>query len=327
MEYRWLGDTGVRVSSLCLGTMTFGGEADRAAAAAIFRRCREKGINFFDCADVYNKGEAERILGENIADCRDEIVLTSKFFNKMGEDVNARGASRRYIRMAVEASLRRLGTDRIDLYILHRFAVEPPLPETLRALDDLVRQGKILYVGVSNFAAWQVMKALGISLREEIAACTCIQPLYNLVKRQAEVEILPMALSERLGVMVYNPLAGGLLTGKYDGADSAGPRRLDENAMYRSRYGDAGVHETSRRFAQFARTEGFSPAALAVAWVVHHPAVTAAILGARNVTQIDDTLKAADLSLSSDLYERISALSPAPPPATDRSETVSPAPA
>ena len=323
MEYRLLGNTGLRVSALCMGTLTFGREADRMESAAMFGRCRDAGINLFDCANSYNDGEAERILGGLIAGCRDELILTTKVASKVGSDPNARGASRRHIMLACEASLKRLNTDRIDLYILHRFDEQTPLEETLRALDDLVAQGKILYTGASNYAAWQVMKALGISAKEGLSAFKCIQPMYNLVKRQAEVEILPMALSERLGVIVYNPLGGGLLTGKYaEAGRAADSARLDANKTYRSRYGDAWMHETARRFAEFARAEGFTPASLAIAWVAHHPAVTAPILGARNVAQLEDSLRAADIRMTAELYNRIAAFSPAPPSATDRSETV-----
>ena len=186
MEYRTLGKTGVQVSRLCFGTMSFGGDADEATSAAMFQRCREVGINFFDCANVYNQGRAEEILGRLIASCRDEIVLTSKVNGKMGTDVNARGLSRRHIMLAVEGSLRRLGTDRLDLYFAHAFDSVAAMEETLRAFDDLVRQGKILYPAVSNWAAWQIALALGVSAREHLARFECIQPMYNLVKRQAE---------------------------------------------------------------------------------------------------------------------------------------------
>jgi len=323
MEYRLLGTTGLRVSAFCMGTMTFGREANRKESAAIFGRCRDAGINLFDCANSYSGGEAERILGGLIAGCRDEVILTTKVAGKTGNDLNARGASRRHIMMAVEASLKRLNTDRIDLYILHRFDELTPLEETLRALDDLAAQGKILYAGASNYTAWQVMKAIGISAREGLGAFKCIQPMYNLVKRQAEVEILPMALSERLGVIVYNPLGGGLLTGKYaEAGKAADAARLDENQTYRSRYGNAWMHESARRFAEFARAEGFTPASLAIAWVAHHPAVTAPILGARSVAQLEDSLRATDIRMTPELYSRIAAFSPAPPSATDRSESV-----
>jgi aryl-alcohol dehydrogenase-like predicted oxidoreductase len=193
MLYRNLGNTGVKVSSLCLGTMTFGWGADQKTSAAIFHRCQEAGINFFDCANVYAGGHSEEILGALIADCRDEIVLTSKVYYPTGEDVNARGASRYHIQQAVEASLRRLNTDHIDVYFIHHFPADVPLEGVLRTLDDLVRTGKILYPAASNFAAWQVAKALGISAAHNWTRFEVLQPMYNLVKRQAEVEILPLA--------------------------------------------------------------------------------------------------------------------------------------
>ena len=163
MEYKLIGRTGVKVSPLCFGTMSFGGDADKATSQALFHRCREAGINFFDCADVYQAGAAEEILGELVAPCRNELVLTSKVFFPTGEDVNARGASRRHITASIEASLKRLKTDHLDFYFIHHFDADTPLEETLRAMDDLVRWGKILYPAASNFAAWQVAKALGIS--------------------------------------------------------------------------------------------------------------------------------------------------------------------
>ena len=226
MDYKLLGKTGVRVSALCFGVMSFGGDADEATSAAMFERCREAGINFFDCANVYAGGRSEEILGKLIASCRDEVVITSKVYGATGPDINARGASRRNIRSAVEASLRRLNTDYLDVYFLHHFDQDTPIEATLRALDDLVRDGKILYPAASNFAAWQVAKALGVAAKEGWARFECIQPMYNLVKRQAEVELLPMAQSEQLGVITYSPLGGGLLTGKYGasrrpGSDSA----------------------------------------------------------------------------------------------------------
>ena len=208
MEYRALGRTGVQVSCLCFGTMSFGGEADEATSAAMFRRCRDAGINFFDTANVYSEGRAEEILGRLIANCRDDVVLTSKVNFPTGADINAGGLSRRHIMLAVEDSLRRLGTDRLDLYFAHTFDSRPAVEETLRAFDSLVRQGKILYPAVSNWAAWQIALALGVSAREHLARFECIQPMYNLVKRQAEVEILPLARAERLGVISYSPLGG-----------------------------------------------------------------------------------------------------------------------
>ena len=320
MEYTLLGRTGVKVSRLCFGTMSFGGDADERTAAAMFARCREAGINFFDCADMYSNGAAETILGKLLADCRDEIVLTSKVFNPMGPDVNDRGLSRRHIVRAVEASLRRLGTDRLDLYFLHMFDPDTPIDQTLRAMDDLVRQGKVLYPAVSNWAAWQIEKALGVSARERLAAFECIQPMYSLVKRQAEVEILPMAADHGLAVIPYSPLGGGLLTGKYGADKRPEAGRLIQNPMYVKRYADASYYEVAEKFTAHAAERGLHPATLAVAWVMAHPAVTAPIIGARNLEQLESSLAAAAVEMTPDWRAEISALSPEPPLPTDRAE-------
>lgn len=320
MEYKFLGNTGVQVSPLCFGAMSFGGDADEATSAAMFRRCREAGINFFDCANVYQQGVSEEILGRLMAGSRDELIITSKVYYPMSDEVNARGASRRHIVAAVEASLRRLQTDRLDLYFIHHFDEHTPLEETLRALDDLVQQGKILYPAASNFAAWQVAKALGISAREGWARFECLQPMYNLVKRQAEVEILPLAQSEKLGVIPYSPLGGGLLTGKYGPTRRPEGGRLVENEMYQTRYGSQWVYEVAEQFTSFAQERGFEPASLAVAWVAGHPAVTAPIIGARSVAQLEGSLKALEIKITPELRAEISALSPEPAVATDRDE-------
>jgi len=320
MEYRFLGKTGIQVSPLCMGTMTFGNEADKTASKAIFNRCRDVGINFFDSANVYCDGKSEAILGELISDCRDELVISTKFGDSMGPDPNLRGASRRNIIAALEASLKRLRTDYIDIYFLHRFDVHTPLEETLRALNDLVSQGKIRYTGVSNFAAWQIAEALCVSALNGWTQIHCIQPMYNLVKRQAEVEILPLAQSEQLGVMAYNPLGAGILTGKYGKDRMSDSGRLNENDMYQKRYSEQWMYEAAVSFVEFAKAGGFHPVSLAVAWVAHHPAVTAPIIGARNVAQLEDSLKSLDISMTRELYEQISGLTPTPPPATDRLE-------
>ena len=320
MEYKLLGNTGVKVSTLCFGTMSFGGDADEKTSAAMFKRCRDTGINFFDCANVYAGGRSEEILGDLIAGCRDELVITSKVFGSIGSDINAGGSSRRHIRSAVEASLKRLKTDHIDIYFLHKFDNDTPIEETLRVLDDLVRTGKILYPAASNFAAWQVAKALGISAREGLARFECIQPMYNVVKRQAEVEILPMAQSENVGVIPYSPLGGGLLTGKYGPGKRPDKGRLVQNQMYQTRYREALYYEVAERFTNFAQERNLSPASLAVAWVASHPAVTAPIIGARNLNQLEGSLKSLDIEMTPELRAEISALSPEPPPATDRLE-------
>lgn len=320
MEYKNLGNSGVKVSELCFGTMTFGKEADEETSAAMFQRCREAGINFFDCANVYAGGRSEEILGKLIASSRDEIIITSKFYFPAGKDINARGASRRHMRNALESSLKRLNTDYIDIYFIHHFDDETPLEETLRALDDLIQQGKILYIGASNFAAWQVAKGLGISAKEGWARFECIQPMYNLVKRQAEAEILPLALSENLSVIPYSPLGGGLLSGKYSTSHKPESGRLLENQLYKTRYGEDWVHDVAERFTEFSKEHGYDPVSLAVAWVAHHPGVTAPIIGARSPQQLEGSLRAVEIQMDSALYAEISALSPEPPPATDRNE-------
>jgi aryl-alcohol dehydrogenase-like predicted oxidoreductase len=324
MNYRFLGKTGVKVSALCFGTMSFGGDADEKTSADMFHLCRERGVNFFDCADIYGGGRSEEILGRLIRDHRQEVVIASKVYFASGPDVNAGGTNRKHVRAAVETSLKRLGTDYIDVYYLHRFDETVPLEESLRVLDDLVRQGKILYPAASNFAAWQVATALGLSARQGLARFECLQPMYNLVKRQAEVEIFPLARAESLGVFPYSPLGGGLLSGKYGPGLQPEEGRLVENKVYAKRYEAPSDHEIAGAFTRLAREHGFPPASLAVAWVASHPAVTAPIIGARNAAQLETCLKSVDIPMTPELRAAVSALSPEPPPATDRSEEGSP---
>jgi len=286
----------------------------------MFAACREQGINIFDCADLYAHGRAEEILGQLIKSIREEVIITSKVYFPTGPDINAMGANRRHIMYAIEGSLRRLQTDRLDIYFIHRFDDITPLEETLRALDDLVHQGKIVYLGLSNMAAWQVEKALGLSALHGLAPIACIQPMYNLVKRQAEVEILPMAEAERLGVLTYSPLAGGLLTGKYGKNRRPSSGRLLENKVYQTRYQDEMGLEVAEKFTALAAELGFNPVSLAIAWAGSHPAVTAPIVGARNVEQLKDIFAATQINMTAELRQQISSLSPEPPPATDRSE-------
>lgn len=319
MQYTLLGRTGVTVSRLCYGTMSFGGDADEATSAEMFARCLDAGINFFDTANSYSGGRSEEILGRLMKGKRDELVITSKVSSSVGEGPNNRGNARRHIMMQVENSLRRLQTDRLDVYFLHHFDAKTPIEETLRAMDDLVHQGKILYPGVSNWAAWQIAKALGISSQHGWSRFECIQPMYSLAKRQAEVEILPLAKSEEVGVIAYSPLGGGILTGKYVG-EKPEEGRLVTNKMYQKRYAEEMYADIAARFSEHAKAQGVHPATLAVAWAMAHPAVTAPIIGARNVQQLEGSLAAADLQLSDEQYAAISALSYTPPPATDRSE-------
>ncbi len=322
MNYRTLGSTGIQVSPLCFGTMSFGAEADEETSAAMYRRVRDLGINFFDSANVYGDGVSEEILGRLIANERDDVVITSKAFYPTSGDINARGLSRRHIMQAAEASLKRLGTDRIDFYFVHAFDDSTPIEQTLRALDDLQRQGKILYPAVSNWAAWQIATALGLSARETLARFELIEPMYNLAKRQAEVEILPLAQAENMGVITYSPLGGGLLTGKYRAGQPPAAGRLVDNARYADRYGLESDRTTAERFTAFADDAGFSPVSLAVAWAMGHPGVTAPIVGARNPAQLEGSLAALGIDMTAELRAEISALSPTPAPATDRTETI-----
>lgn len=320
MRYSLLGSTGVTVSRLALGTMTFGGEADEAASNAIFGRARDAGVNFVDTADVYNDGRAEVTVGRLLRTCRDEVVLATKGHYPMGPGYNARGNSRFHLQRAVEASLERLDTDRIDIYYLHHFDDHTDLGESLRTLEDLVRQGKVLYPACSNFAAWQVAHGLGLAARHGWAALCAVQPMYNLLRRQAEVEILPMAQALRLAVVAYGPTAGGLLSGKYVGCAPPNDTRFGNDPMYQARYRDASNWTMAEAFTRVAAELGFRPATLAVAWTASHPAVSSVLLGARAVQQIEETLGAADLLMDPAVRARVSALTPPPPIATDRTE-------
>ena len=315
-----LGQTGVKVSRVALGTMAFGSDADEATSASIWRAARDAGVNLIDTANVYSEGRSEQIVGRLMSHERDQIVLATKAFFPVGKGANDRGTSRYHLVRAVEASLTRLATDRIDLYYLHRFDDVTALDETLRGLEDLVRAGKILYPACSNFAAWQVAHALGIQRLHSWAPLVAIQPMYNLVKRQAEVEILPMAQSLGLAVIPYSPTGGGLLTGKYNAEQKPQSARLVENKMYTARYADPTYLAIAGRFTALAAELGHHPAALAVAWAASHPGVTSVLIGGRNVEQLAPTLAANQLVLDGATRARISALSPEPPPATDRND-------
>ncbi len=322
MEYTFLGDTGVRVSRLCMGTMTFGAQADEQACKEIMHACFDAGINHFDCADMYADGTSEEILGRLIGDRRDDVVLATKAYFPVGDGPNDRGASRYHIVRACEASLERLGTDRVDIFYLHRFDDNMDLEEALRGVEQLVAQGKVLYPAVSNYAAWQVTKALGLQNLRGWAPIACIQPMYNLLKRQAEVELFPMAQSERLGVFPYSPLGAGYLTGKYDRDNRPDKGRLVTNDMYKRRYGDDAYMDIAVSFTELARDLGHHPVSLAIAWAGSHPAVTAPILGARNAAQLAPAIESVDIEMTEELRAEISALSMAPATATDRSEEV-----
>lgn len=323
MEQVLFGRTGMKISALGFGTMSFGGDADESTSEALYAAARDAGVTFFDCADVYQKGVAEEILGALVAPHRDDVVLATKAYFPMGDAPNDRGASRYHLERAVEASLTRLATDRIDVFFLHRFDEATPLEESLRAVERLVQAGKILYPAVSNYAAWQVEKALGVQARNGWAPLAAIQPMYNLVKRTAEIEILPMAAAEGLAVTPYSPLGGGLLSGKYGADRRPEAGRVVDNPMYAERYGARTSFEVAERFTALAAERGVHPVTLAVAWAAAHPAVTAPLIGARSVAQLEPALAAAGFEMDAALYAEITALSPAPPPATDRNEEAS----
>ncbi len=312
LQYVQLGRTGTRVSNICFGTMSFGSYSDASTARAMYDHCRELGINFFDCANSYaGGGKAEAILGDLLGSDRDHVVITTKVCRPMSQDTNGSGLSRRHIMQEVENSLRRLKTDRIDVYFAHHYDPYTPPEETLRAFDDLQRQGKIIYAGVSNWAAWRIADAIGISRREALARFDVVQPMYNLVKRQAEFELFPLAQAVGLSVMVFSPLASGLLTRA--NANTSGQRsgRLAE-ARYLKRYEDQRNFEIAAEFCAIADEVRVDPAMLAVAWAASHPAVTVPIIGAESVEQVGNYVEAVNFAMTPELRQRISDLSPLP---------------
>ncbi|MBI3946452.1 MAG: aldo/keto reductase [Armatimonadetes bacterium] len=292
MEYGTLGRQGVKVSRLCLGTMMFGGATGAEESTRIIHRALDAGINFIDTANMYNAGESEVVIGKAIRGRRDRVVLATKVKNAMGEGPNDAGLSRCHILNEVENSLRRLGTDHIDLYYLHAPDYDTPMEESLTAMNDLVRQGKVRYIACSNYYAWQVCEGLWISDRRNLASFACAQPLYNIVNRDAEVELLPLCRERGLGVVTYSPLARGVLTGKYrpgeappEGSRAArGDRRIREAELREESF------VASQEVAALAREKGCAVSRLALAWVIANPIITSAILGPRTMEQLEDNL-------------------------------------
>ncbi len=309
MEYRQLGYTGVRVSALALGTMTFGGrgnfalvgDVDVEVARRMVEQSIDAGVNFIDTADVYSDGRSEEIVGEVIKGYRDQIVLATKARYAMGDGQNDAGLSRRYLLRACEASLRRLQTDYIDLYQVHERDGVTPMDETLDALDTLVHQGKVRYVGCSNHSAWHVMKALGISERLGLQRYVTQQIYYSLLDRDAEYELIPLAIDQQMGVLIWSPLAGGLLSGKYQ-------RNKDrpEGARQTTTWGEPPVYDEDRMYdivetlLEVAAARGRSPAQTALAYLLGRPAVTSVIIGARTEEQLTDNLGSAEWALTED---------------------------
>jgi aryl-alcohol dehydrogenase-like predicted oxidoreductase len=308
MKQTYLGRSGLVVSELCLGTMTFGGPADLEGSRAIVERFREAGGTFFDTADVYNAGRSEEILGELLAADRDDVVIATKAFGGMGEGPNDRSASRRHLVDAVDASLRRLGTDRIDLYQIHAFDTTTPLDETLSTLEDLVRAGKLLHIGISNFVGWQLERACRYQEAAGYDRFVSLQPQYSLVERLIEHETLPAARANDLGILAWSPLAAGFLTGKYErGKDPQGKGRF---ARWIDNIDDRGW-ATLDAVRQIAGAHEAEPASVAIAWVAAQPAVIP-IIGATRVEQLGASLAAADLELTSDELDRLTEVSNPP---------------
>src|SRR5579859_5326122 len=308
MKIKRLGRTGLKVTEICLGTMTFGNQCDEPASRAIMDKAFEHGVTFFDTADVYPlggtlemKGRTEEFVGRWLKGHRDQIVLATKFSGEMGAGPNERGGSRKHILGAVEASLRRLQTDYIDLYQMHSVDADTPLDETLRALDDLVHSGKVRYLGCSNYPAWLLAKALWISDQLHLARFDSVQPRYNLLFRHIEAELLPLALDQGIGVISYNPLAGGVLTGRYQAgsAPQEGTRFTlrDAGKLYQARYWQDPQLQAVARLKMLCQERTLDLAQVALAWVLAQPAITSAILGASRPEQLDQTLPAVDLIL------------------------------
>jgi aryl-alcohol dehydrogenase-like predicted oxidoreductase len=314
MKFRRMGHTGLKVSEICLGTMTFGHQCDDRTGYAIMDKAANAGVTFLDTADAYpvpptpeTAGRTEEIVGTWLQGRRDQFVLATKCRIRVGTAPTDEGLSRRHVLKACDDSLRRLRTDYIDLYQAHAPDPDTPLEETVRAFDDLVRQGKVRYVGFSNHPAWQVALALGISARLGLARVDCVQPRYNLLYREIENELLPLCRDQGIGVIAYNPLAGGFLSGKYRTLDAPLPGTRftlgKTGDLYRERYWHQKQFEEVEQFRCFLEPRGKSPVRVAVAWVLAQPGITSAIVGASRPEQLDESLAAVGTMLDAEERE------------------------
>lgn len=314
MKYEILGRTGVSVSRLCLGTMMLGrwGNPDEADSARIVRRALDHGINFIDTADVYSGGQSEEFVGRALHGVRDDVFLSTKFFLPMAEGRNRRGGSRSWIFRAIEDSLRRLGTEFIDLYQVHRPSSDTDVEETLSALTDLVRQGKVRYIGSSSYSGSQIVEAQWVASDRRLERFKTEQPPYSLLVRGVEADVLPTAHRHGMGVLTYSPLAGGWLSGRWRGGAAAIPTSRDRVAA-RFDMADPANHrkpDLVEQLYQVAHEAGLSLLELALAFTLRHPAVTSAILGPRTVEQLEGQLRAVDVELGSDVLDRIDEIVP-----------------
>jgi aryl-alcohol dehydrogenase-like predicted oxidoreductase len=312
MEYRLLGRTGLLVSPLCLGCLNFGDPTPKPEAIRIIDKALDAGINILDTADMYVKGESERIVGEALTgNRRNKVILATKFHFPTSDDPNDRGNSRRHIMNAVENSLRRLDTDWIDLYQVHRPVFDVPQDETLRALDDLVCQGKIRYIGCSTFPAWMVMEALAISEKNGWARYVTEQPPYNLLDRRIENELVPFAKRHQLALLTWSPLAMGMLAGRYDRADNppSDSRVARVGWVYADRVTERAI-AIARQIAQVAEKAGYTPVQLALRWVMDQPTVTAPIIGPRTEAHLDAALSTLGKGLDGELLANLDAIVP-----------------
>ncbi len=300
MEYRMLGRTGVMVSPLCLGAMNFGGPTGEEESIRIIHRALDAGMNFIDTANVYNAGQSEVIVGKALKESgrRDSVVLATKVYGKMGEGPNESGVSRLHILKACEDSLRRLQTDHIDLYQLHRPGLHVPVDETLRAFDDLVRSGKVRYIGCSTHPAWMVMEALAVSEKYGLARYVSEQPPYNLLDRRIENELVPLAQKYGLALLPWSPLAGGILSGRYAGGEIPGGSRAERmGTMFRERITRRGV-EVAQKVAQMAQERGMTPSQLALLWCKDQPGITSPIIGPRTLEHLEELLPVLEMRLN-----------------------------
>jgi aryl-alcohol dehydrogenase-like predicted oxidoreductase len=324
MEYATLGNTGLLVSKLCFGTMTFGdgrgifkaiSAVDQAGADELVKTSIDDGINFFDTADNYTEGESEKILGQSLKNlniARKDVVIATKVYSRVGPGRNDIGASRGHIMDAVEASLRRLQTDHIDLYQIHGNDAVTPVEETLRALDTLMQQGKVRYIGCSNWQAWKLAKALGICEFRNLPRFDTLQAYYSIAGRDLEREIVPLLQSEKVGLLVWSPLAGGLLSGKYSRMNQkpADSRRINYDFPIVDKERAWNILDV---MAPIAKAHGCSPARLSIAWLLSKPVVTSVIIGAKRLDQLQDNLAAAELNLTQDELRQLDEVSVVPP--------------